>query len=304
MLGIMRPYDDRPYDVMELIGNTPLIRLRNENIVAKAEFLNPGGSIKDRVALAMIEAAQRDGTLKPGMKIVEPTSGNTGIGITLVGVAKGYDVYIVMPEGMSEERKNIIKVLGGNLVLTPDSESIAGAVKKAEELVNEFKGYMPNQFKNPVNALAHYEQTAPELWRQAGQKIDAFVSGIGSGGTIQGVGSFLKKQRPDIMIVAVEPKNVSALLGHEPGLHQIQGIGDGFIPDILDVSLIDRIIEVSDDDAIATTRGLAASNSLLCGTSSGANIWAARQIAAEHPDWVIATVLPDRAERYFSTGLL
>ncbi len=300
----MRPYDDRPYDVMELIGNTPLIRLRNENIVAKAEFLNPGGSIKDRVALAMIEAAQRDGTLKPGMKIVEPTSGNTGIGITLVGVAKGYDVYIVMPEGMSEERKNIIKVLGGNLVLTPDSESIAGAVKKAEELVNEFKGYMPNQFKNPVNALAHYEQTAPELWRQAGQKIDAFVSGIGSGGTIQGVGSFLKKQRPDIMIVAVEPKNVSALLGHEPGLHQIQGIGDGFIPDILDVSLIDRIIEVSDDDAIATTRGLAASNSLLCGTSSGANIWAARQIAAEHPDWVIATVLPDRAERYFSTGLL
>lgn len=300
----MRPYDDRPYDVMELIGNTPLIRLRNENIVAKAEFLNPGGSIKDRVALAMIEAAQRDGTLKPGMKIVEPTSGNTGIGITLVGVAKGYDVYIVMPEGMSEERKNIIKVLGGNLVLTPDSESIAGAVKKAEELVKEFKGYMPNQFKNPVNALAHYEQTAPELWRQAGQKIDAFVSGIGSGGTIQGVGSFLKKQRPDIMIVAVEPKNVSALLGHEPGLHQIQGIGDGFIPDILDVSLIDRIIEVSDDDAIATTRGLAASNSLLCGTSSGANIWAARQIAAEHPDWVIATVLPDRAERYFSTGLL
>ncbi len=294
----------KPYDVMELIGNTPLIRLRNENIIAKAEFLNPGGSIKDRVALAMIEAAERDGTLKPGMKIVEPTSGNTGIGITLVGVAKGYEVFIVMPEGMSEERKNIIKVLGGNLVLTPDSESIAGAVKKAEELVEEFKGYMPNQFKNPVNALAHYEQTAPELWRQAGQKIDAFVSGIGSGGTIQGVGSFLKKQRPSIMIVAVEPKNVSALLGHEPGLHQIQGIGDGFIPDILDVSLIDRIIEVSDDDAIATTRGLATSNSLLCGTSSGANIWAARQIAKEHPDWIVATVLPDRAERYFSTGLL
>lgn len=291
-------------DVIDLIGNTPLIKLRNENIVAKAEFLNPGGSIKDRVALAMIEAAERDGTLKPGMKIVEPTSGNTGIGITLVGVAKGYEVYIVMPEGMSEERKNIIKVLGGNLILTPDSKNIAGAVKKAEELVEEYNAYMPQQFKNTNNALAHYEYTAPELWRQSGNRIDAFVSGIGSGGTIQGVGSFLKKNNPDVVIVAVEPKNVSALLGHEPGLHQIQGIGDGFIPDILDVSLIDRIIEVTDDDAISTTRGLASTNSLLCGTSSGANIWAAREIAREQPEWVIATVLPDRAERYFSTGLL
>jgi cysteine synthase A len=231
------------HDVMELIGNTPLIRLRKENIIAKAEFLNPGGSIKDRIGLAMIEAAERDGTLKPGMKIVEPTSGNTGIGITLVGAAKGYEVFIVMPEGMSEERKHIIKVLGGNLVLTPDSENIAGAIKKAEELVEEFHGYMPNQFKNSANALAHFTHTAPELWKQAEHKIDAFISGIGSGGTIQGVGSFLKERNPDVTIVAVEPKNVSALLGHEPGLHQIQGIGDGFIPEILDVSLIDRIIE-------------------------------------------------------------
>jgi cysteine synthase A len=291
-------------DIIDLIGNTPLVKLRNENIVAKAEFLNPGGSIKDRVALTMIEGAERSGELKPGMKIVEPTSGNTGIGITLVGVAKGYEVYIVMPEGMSEERKNIIRAFGGHLILTPDSEHIAGAVTKAEELVEEFKGYMPQQFKNPNNALAHYEYTAPELWRQTGNKIDAFVSGVGSGGTVQGVGSFLKKNNPDVTIVAVEPKNVSALLGHEPGLHQIQGIGDGFIPDILDVSLIDRIIEITDEDAIATTRELARNNSLLCGTSSGANIWAARQIAKEHPEWVIATVLPDRAERYFSTGLL
>jgi cysteine synthase A len=291
-------------DIIDLIGNTPLVKLRNENIVAKAEFLNPGGSIKDRVALTMIEGAERSGELKPGMKIVEPTSGNTGIGITLVGVAKGYEVYIVMPEGMSEERKNIIRAFGGHLILTPDSEHIAGAVTKAEELVEEFKGYMPQQFKNPNNALAHYEYTAPELWRQTGNKIDAFVSGVGSGGTIQGVGSFLKKNNPDVTIVAVEPKNVSALLGHEPGLHQIQGIGDGFIPDILDVSLIDRIIEITDDDAIATTRQLALNNSLLCGTSSGANIWAARQIAREHPEWIIATILPDRAERYFSTGLL
>jgi cysteine synthase A len=291
-------------DIIDLIGNTPLVRLRGENIIAKAEFLNPGGSIKDRIALAMIEAAERDGRLKPGMKIVEPTSGNTGIGITLVGVAKGYEVYIVMPEGMSRERKNIIKVLGGNLVETPDELSIAGAVAKAEELVKQFGGFMPNQFKNPVNAQAHYEYTAPELWRQAGDRIDAFVSGIGSGGTIQGVGSFLKKNNPETTLVAVEPKNVSALLGHEPGLHQIQGIGDGFVPDILDVSLVDRIIEVTDEAAISTTRELAAKNSLLCGTSSGANVWAARQVAKEHPDWVVATVLPDRAERYFSTGLL
>jgi cysteine synthase A len=294
----------RTCDILDLIGNTPLIRLKNENILAKAEFLNPGGSIKDRIALTMIEAAERDGILKPGMKIVEPTSGNTGIGITLVGVAKGYEVYIVMPEGMSQERKNIIKVLGGNLILTPDGENIAGAIRKAEELVTNFKGYMPQQFKNPNNVLAHYVYTAPELWRQAGCKIDAFVSGIGSGGTIQGIGSFLRKSNPDVTIVAVEPKNVSALLGHEPGLHQIQGIGDGFIPDILDVSLIDRVIEVADDDAITTTRELASKNSLLCGTSSGANVWAARQIAKEHPDWIIATILPDRAERYFSTGLL
>lgn len=171
-------------------------------------------------------------------------------------------------------------------------------------MVEELGGYMPDQFRNPANALAHYEYTAPELWRQAGDKIDAFVSGVGSGGTIQGTGTFLQKNNPDVKIVAVEPKNVSALLGHEPGLHQIQGIGDGFIPDILDVSLIDRIIEVTDDDAITTTRELASSNSLLCGTSSGANIWVARQLAVEHPEWVIATVLPDRAERYFSTGLL
>ncbi len=291
-------------DIIDLIGNTPLVQLRNENIIAKAEFLNPGGSIKDRVALAMIEAAEWDGTLKPGMKIVEPTSGNTGIGITLVGVAKGYDVYIVMPEGMSEERKNIITFLGGHLILTPDRENIVGAVQKAEELVAEYDAFMPQQFKNPHNATAHYEYTAPELWRQAGNKVDAFVSGIGSGGTIQGVGSFLKKNNPDVTIVAVEPKNVSALLGHEPGLHQIQGIGDGFVPDILDVSLIDRIIEITDEDAIETTRELGLSNSLLCGTSSGANVWTARQIAREHPDWTIATVLPDRAERYFSTGLL
>jgi len=291
-------------NILNLIGNTPLISFRNENIVAKAEFLNPGGSIKDRVALAMIEVAEKEGKLKPGMKIVEPTSGNTGIGVTLVGIAKGYEVHIVMPEGMSEERKKIIKMLGGNLILTPDEENVAGAVAKAEELAEKYGAYMPQQFKNINNALAHYHNTGPELWKQSGGKIDAFVSGIGSGGTMQGVAAFLKEQNPDITIVAVEPKNVSALLGHEPGLHSIQGIGDGFIPDILDVSLIDEILEVTDEDAIETTREIAVSDSLLCGISSGANIWAARKIAEKHPDWTIATVLPDRAERYFSTGLL
>jgi len=290
--------------VFDLIGNTPLIPIGEGNIIAKAEFLNPGGSIKDRVALAMIEAAEREGVLKPGMKIIEPTSGNTGIGVAMIGVAKGYDVTIVMPEGMSEERKKIIRIFGGNLVLTPNHESLAGSVKKAKEMAEELHAFMPQQFENPNNARVHYEHTGPELWEQSGGKIDVFVSGVGSAGTIQGVGSFLKEKNPEIMVVAVEPKNVSALLGHEPGLHKIEGIGDGFIPDILDVSLIDRVIEVTDDDAIETTRGLAASDSLLCGISSGANIWAAREIAKEHPEWTIATVLPDRAERYFSTGLL
>jgi len=294
----------KQHDVLELIGNTPLISLRNENIIAKAEFLNPGGSIKDRVALEMIEAAEADGSLKPGMKIVEPTSGNTGIGITLIGVAKGYDVNIVMPENMSIERRKIIRMLGGELTLTPQEENVAGAICKAKELSLPTNVFMPQQFKNRNNPLAHYNHTAYELWKQSGGKIDAFVSGIGSGGTIQGVGSFLKEQNPDIKIVAVEPKNMSALLGQEPGLHKIEGIGDGFIPEILDVSLIDKVIEVTDEDAIQTTREIASGNSLLCGISSGANVWAARQLAKEHPDWIIATVLPDRAERYFSTGLL
>ena len=203
-------------NILDLIGNTPLIALRNENIYAKAEFLNPGGSIKDRVALSMIEAAEQEGILKPGMNIVEPTSGNTGIGVTMVGVAKGYNVYIVMPEDMSEERKNIIRVLGGNLILTPAKESVAGAIKKAEELAEKYSAYMPQQFTNPNNPKAHYEYTATEIWRQTGGKIDAFVSGIGSGGTIQGIGSFLKKHKPNVKVVAAEPANVSALLGHEP----------------------------------------------------------------------------------------
>ena len=291
-------------NILELIGNTPLLQLKGENIFAKAEFLNPGGSIKDRVALAMLEAAQRDGKLKANSVIVEPTSGNTGIGLALVGRLMGYTVRIVMPEGMSEERKKLIKALGAELVLTPDSESLPGAVKRVEEMAAEdSRVFVPQQFENPENPRVHYEQTARELWRQMSGKIDCFIAGVGSGGTLQGVGQFLKEHKGDAKIVAVEPKNVSALLGHEPGLHQIQGIGDGFIPGVLDVSLVDDVVEVTDEDAIETTRQLGMDHGLLVGISSGANIWAARELA-KNIEGNIATVLPDRAERYFSTALL
>lgn len=291
-------------NILDLIGNTPLIQLRGEPIYAKAEFLNPGGSIKDRVALAMLEGAERDGKLKPDSIIVEPTSGNTGIGIALVGRLKGYKVRIVMPENMSLERKKLIKALGADLILTPAEKSIAGAVETVEQMQAEDpRVFVPQQFKNPDNPRIHYEQTAVELWRQMTGEIACFIAGVGSGGTLQGIGRFLREHRSDVRIVAVEPKDVSALLGHEPGLHQIQGIGDGFVPDILDVSLVDEVIEVTDEDAIETTRQLSTKHGLLVGISSGANIWAARQIAARIKG-NIATVLPDRAERYFSTALL
>jgi cysteine synthase len=291
-------------NVLDLIGNTPLVELKNENIFVKAEFLNPGGSIKDRVALAMIEGAERDGRLKPGTVLVEPTSGNTGIGIALVGRLKGFKVIIVMPENMSEERKRIIRSLDAELILTPAEASVQGALDKVEEILQSNpKALSLHQFENPDNPQAHYEGTARELWRQCNGNVDCFVAGVGSGGTLQGVGTFLKKHRPGIQIVAVEPKNVSALLGHEPGLHQIQGIGDGFIPKILDVNIVDEVIEVTDEQAIHTTRELNGDHGLMVGISSGANVYAARCIAKKHPDWRIASVLPDRVERYFSSAL-
>lgn len=291
-------------NILDLIGNTPLIRLKDERIFAKAEFLNPGGSIKDRVALAMLEGARRDGRLKDDSIIAEPTSGNTGIGIALVGRLMGFTVRIYMPENMSEERKKLIRSLGAELVLTPADDGIGGAVKRLEQARREDPHlFVPQQFENPDNPRCHYEETAHELWRQMTGNIDCFVAGVGSGGTLQGVGTFLREHKPDAAIVAVEPKNVSALLGHEPGLHQIQGIGDGFVPAVLDTSLVDDVLEVSDEDAIETTRGLGRDFGLLVGISSGANVWAARQLAAKHTG-NIATILPDRAERYFSTALL
>jgi cysteine synthase A len=291
-------------NILELVGNTPLLQLKGEKIFAKAEFLNPGGSIKDRVALAMIEAAERDGKLNEDTVITEPTSGNTGIGLALVGRLMGYRVRIVMPEGMSEERKKLIRALGAELVLIPDEEGIAGAVRRVKQMAAEDPHiFVPQQFENPENPRVHYEQTARELWRQMGGKIDCFVAGVGSGGTLQGVGTFLIEHKKDVKIIAVEPENRAALLGHEPGLHQIQGIGDGFIPDILDVSIVDDVVEVSDEDAIETTRQLGTDFGLLVGISSGANVWAARRVA-EKIDGNVATVLPDRAERYFSTALL
>ena len=296
-------------NILDLIGNTPLLSLEEStgcNIYAKAEFLNPGGSIKDRIALNMLEEAEKSGKLRPGMTIIEPTSGNTGIGLALCGVRKGYKVIIVMPENMSEERKKIIKALGAELVLTPPHLSIDGSVKKAMELAASSDDYfVPQQFENPANPTAHYKTTAVELVEQLGKKIDVFVSGIGSGGTLQGIAAYLLEQNPDCKIVAVEPKNVSALLGDEPGLHQIQGIGDGFVPAVLDTSIITDIVEVTDDDAISTARELAKIQGLLVGTSSGANVWAAKKMAEKYgKDKNIVTILADRAERYFSTALI
>jgi cysteine synthase A len=297
------------YSILDCIGNTPLLALRkysNAKIFAKAEFLNPGGSIKDRIAKYMLEEAERKGVLRKGMTVVEPSSGNTGIGLALAGVQKGYRVIIVMPENMSEERKKIISALGAELVITPAEESIEGCLKKVRELQAENSGiFVPQHFENPDNPRIHYLTTAPEIWEDLNHRVDFFVSGLGSGGTLAGVGKFLKEKNPKIKIIAVEPKNISALLGHEPGLHKIQGIGDGFIPSVLDPALVDEVVEVTDDDAIQTARLLARKEGILVGTSAGANVWAAQCIATKYGnDKIIATILPDRAERYFSTALI
>ena len=297
-------------DLLSTIGNTPMLylsRLGERSILAKAEFLNPGGSVKDRVAKHIITTAERAGELRTDMTIIEATSGNTGIGVALVGMRKGYRVVIVMPEDMSEERKKLIRALGAELVETPAAESIAGAMRRKEAMVaaDPQRYFQVNQFTNPHNPEIHYCTTAPEIWRQMEGHIDAFVAGVGSGGTLGGVGKFLKDYDRNVLVVAVEPANAAALLGHEPGLHRIQGIGDGFIPEVLDTSLIDEVLTVTDEEAISTTRRLASLEGALCGTSSGANVHAALRVAQRLGSGKnVVTVLPDRAERYFSPALL
>ena len=293
--------------ILDVVGSTPLIRLKrmsSGNVLVKADFLNPGGSIKDRVAKHIIESAEREGRLKPGMTIIEATSGNTGIGLTLVGIQKGYKVICVMPENMSEERKKIIRAFGGEIIFSPPEESLIGSLGKMKEITQAApeKYFVANQFSNPHNPQIHYLQTAPEIWQDANGEIDVFVAGVGSGGTLQGIGRFLKEKKNSIKIVAVEPKNSAALLGREPGLHQIQGIGDGFVPDVLDVNLVDMVFTVSDEEAIETTRRLSHEEGLLVGTSSGANVFAALHM--DNGRNKVVTILPDRAERYFSTALL
>jgi cysteine synthase A len=291
-------------NILDLIGNTPLLRLKGENIFAKAEFLNPGGSVKDRVAKRIIEAAEEDGTLQPGMTILEATSGNTGIGLTLVGVQKGYRVLCVMPDNVSEERRKIIEAFGGGTAFVSAEAGLAGCLARLQELVNAEPGtyFVANQFVNPHNPEIHYTQTAPEIWADMEGRVDVLVAGVGSGGTLQGIGVYLKERNPDCKVVAVEPKNSAALLGREPGLHQIQGIGDGFVPDVLDVDLVDMVFTVSDKEAIETTRRLSREEGLLVGTSSGANVFAALHV--DNGRNRVVTILPDRAERYFSTALL
>jgi len=293
--------------VLEAVGNTPLIRLKkmsSGNVFGKAEFLNPGGSLKDRVAKQIIESAEKEGELKAGMTIIEATSGNTGIGLSLVGVQKGYQVICLMPENMSVERRKIIEAFGGEIFYTPAEESLSGSLKKMQEITDgePKKYFVANQFSNPHNPEIHYMQTAPEIWDDMNGEIDIFVAGVGSGGTLQGIGKFLKEKRPGTKIVAVEPKNSAALLGREPGLHQIQGIGDGFIPDVLDLKLVDMVFTVSDEEAIETTRRLSKEEGLLVGTSSGANVFAALHM--DNGRNKVVTILPDRVERYFSTALL
>ena len=299
--------DKKTVSILETVGNTPLIRLKrmsSGNVYVKAEFLNPGGSIKDRVAKHIVESAERSGRLQQGMTIIESTSGNTGIGLTLVGVQKGYRVVCVMPENVSEERKKIITAFGGKIISTPAGDNLSGSLRVMHEVAESEpeKYFIVNQFQNPRNPEVHYQETGPEIWFELDGAVSVFVAGVGSGGTLQGVGRFLKEKDTGIKIVAVEPKNSASLLGREPGLHQIQGIGDGFVPDVLDINLVDMVITVSDDEAINVTRRLTSEEGLLVGTSSGANVFVALEL--DNGKHNIVTVLPDRAERYFSTALI
>ncbi|MDX9833613.1 MAG: cysteine synthase A [Desulfobulbus sp.] len=295
------------------IGNTPLVRLQRiepaggGRLLAKIESMNPLGSTKDRVAVAMVDAAEADGTLQPGATIVEPTSGNTGIGLAFVCASRGYRLILTMPESMSVERRTLLTHLGAELVLTPAPEGMRGAIARAEALQAEAQGaWMPNQFANPANPAIHRRTTGPEVWQQTEGRIDAFVAGVGTGGTVTGAGGYLREQNPALHVVAVEPAASPVLSGGSPGPHKIQGIGAGFVPAILDRTLLNEILTVTNEEAILQTRALARQEGILCGISGGAALAGALQLAARPAfrDKIIVLVLPDTGERYLSTELM
>ena len=298
----------------DLIGNTPLLEFSNFNaskglkakVIGKLEYFNPAGSVKDRIAKAMIEDAEKKGILKEGSVIIEPTSGNTGIGLAAIAAAKGYRAILTMPETMSVERRNILKAYGAEIVLTEGSKGMKGAIAKAEELAKEIEGsFIPGQFDNPANPKVHYETTGPEIWRDTDGKVDAFVAGVGTGGTVTGTGKYLKEQNPDVKVVAVEPASSPVLSQGKAGAHKIQGIGAGFVPKVLDTAVYDEIITVENDDAFAASKELTKKEGILTGISSGAALYAALQLAQrlEFEGKTIVALLPDSGDRYYSTPL-
>ena len=306
----MRTFDK----ITDLIGGTPILKLNNyialnelpANIYAKLEYFNPAGSVKDRIAKAMIDDAEAKGALKPGAVIIEPTSGNTGIGLAAVAASKGYRIILTMPETMSVERRNLLKAYGAELVLTDGAKGMKGAIAKAEELAQQIEGgFIPSQFTNSANPTAHFNTTGPEIWEDTDGKVDIFVAGVGTGGTVSGVGKYLKSKNPNVKVVAVEPASSPVLSKGVAGPHKIQGIGAGFIPKIYNGSLVDKIIRVKDDDAIRTGRELSSTEGLLVGISSGAAAYAALELAKlpENEGKQIVVLLPDTGERYLSTVL-